>query len=62
MAQSPLTAEDVAERIVAAVQSKSFLCIPHRDARWLYRLKRYAPETFARMMVNKARGLLRKAG
>lgn len=62
MAQSPLTAEDVAERIVAAVEKKSFLCIPHRDARWLYRLKRYAPETFARIMVNKARGLLRKAG
>lgn len=62
MSQSPLSAEDVAQCIVRAVENDSFLCIPHSDARWLHRLKRYAPETFARIMVNKARGLLRKAG
>lgn len=61
MDQSPLSAEDVARRVVADVAAGRFMCIPHRDARWLHRLKRLSPETFARLMVNKARGLLRTA-
>ncbi|MFK7887239.1 MAG: SDR family NAD(P)-dependent oxidoreductase [Gammaproteobacteria bacterium] len=61
MSQSPISADDVAVSILNAVEAKSFMCIPHRDARWLYRLKRFAPETFARIMVKKARGMLRKA-
>ena len=59
MARSPITAEDVAESIVRAVEARDFLCIPHRDARWLHRLKRFAPETFARLMVNRSRALMR---
>ncbi|MEO1573452.1 MAG: SDR family NAD(P)-dependent oxidoreductase [Pseudomonadota bacterium] len=61
MEQSPITATDVARSIIASVESGQFLCIPHRDARWQYRLKRFAPESFARMMINRARAMLRSS-
>ncbi len=61
MAASKITASDVAACVLRAVDKNQFMCIPHRDARWLYRLKRWAPETFARMMAAKARGLMKKA-
>ncbi|MEM6639611.1 MAG: SDR family NAD(P)-dependent oxidoreductase [Pseudomonadota bacterium] len=59
MANSPITAEDVARRVVADAEAKRFMCIPHSDARWLHRLKRLAPEMFSRMMVNKSKGMSR---
>ncbi len=61
MAASKITASDVAACVVRAVEKNQFMCIPHRDARWLYRLKRWAPERFASLMAAKARGLLKKA-
>lgn len=60
MAASPISATDVANIILEAVESKRFMCIPHRDARWLYRLKRWAPETFANLMLSRSRALLRE--
>ncbi len=59
MARSPITADDVARCVIDAVKAQRFMCIPHRDARWLHRLKRLAPESFTRLMINRARGLLR---
>jgi NAD(P)-dependent dehydrogenase (short-subunit alcohol dehydrogenase family) len=61
MDASPIDAADVATHILTSVERGEFMCIPHRDARWLYRLKRWAPNSFARLMVSRARGLLRQA-
>ncbi|MFK8016030.1 MAG: SDR family oxidoreductase, partial [Gammaproteobacteria bacterium] len=59
MAASNIDAADVANAIIESVENKRFMCIPHRDARWLYRLKRWAPNTFAKNMLSRSRRLLR---
>ncbi len=57
-AQARLGADDVAEDIYRAVHAKRFLVITHGDARWLYRLKRFAPESFYRLVVKQAGGVV----
>ncbi|WP_423822366.1 SDR family oxidoreductase [Salinisphaera sp. SPP-AMP-43] len=57
MAQSGVSAEDVAEQVFDAVADKRFLVLTHRDTRWQYRLKRLQPEWFFRAMCRFTRSL-----
>lgn len=49
-----VTAQDVADDIFDAVRRNRFMIITHSDARWLYRLKRMAPETFYKLVARRA--------
>ena len=48
MEKASVTAQDVANDIVSAVGSNTFLVMPHADARSLWRLKRLSPELYFR--------------
>lgn len=56
--RSDVSADDVAADIHRAVRDNRFMVITHREARWLYRLKRLAPETFHRLVCKRAAGLI----
>lgn len=58
-ARAKVTADEVADDIYAAVQTNRFLVITHPEARWLYRFKRLAPETFFRTVRRQAAGFTR---
>ena len=53
MSRATKTASDVASDIYTGVQRNRFMIISHTDARWLYRLKRFAPELFFKLLVKK---------
>lgn len=50
MTRSGVTAEDVARAAFEAVSTHRFLVLTHKETRWLWRLKRWAPETYFRLM------------
>ncbi len=50
MSRSGVTAGDVARAAFEAVEANRFLVLTHKETRWLWRLKRWAPETYYRMM------------
>ena len=50
MRRSGVTAEDVARATYHAVQSNRFLVLTHKETRWLWRLKRWSPESYYRLM------------
>ena len=43
LARGRMTADEVADYILAAVDRSTFLVLPHAEARWLHRLKRWMP-------------------
>jgi hypothetical protein len=55
MSRSGVTAADVARAPHEAVQAKRFWVLTHRETRWLWRLKRWAPETYFRLMRRATR-------
>lgn len=58
MQRSGVSAEDVALDIMRAVEHSRFMVITHKDARWQWRIKRAAPETFQRLLrqrISRAR-------
>lgn len=55
VSRSRYSAEDVAEDLMRAVARRQFLVITQRHARWLYRLKRYAPNLFFKLMLGEIR-------
>ncbi|MCH8896036.1 MAG: SDR family NAD(P)-dependent oxidoreductase [Proteobacteria bacterium] len=46
MEHSKVTADDVAEQMFASVRTRQFMLIPHLDARWYWRWKRFFPESY----------------
>ena len=48
MERSKITADDVAEQVFASVKTRQFMLIPHVDARWYWRWKRFFPELYFR--------------
>lgn len=54
MAKSRVTAEDVAAQITTAVEKKKFLVLTHKDTRWYWRLKRWLPETYFKVLMKSA--------
>lgn len=59
MDKSGVTAEDVAEIVFQAVRKPRFLLLTHRETKAHWRIKRYAPEAYFRMMMKKLRQLTR---
>ncbi len=55
MERSKVTAEDVAEQMFASVRTRQFMLIPHVDARWYWRLKRFFPELYFRGLKRMVR-------
>ncbi len=51
MEKSEVTAEMVSGKIAAAVEKNQFLVLTHRNTRWAWRIKRWLPEFYFRMMV-----------
>ncbi|SEN11808.1 Short-chain dehydrogenase [Stigmatella aurantiaca] len=55
-ARAKITSEDVAEDIFTAVKKHSFFVLPHREARYIWRLKRFLPrEVYAPLMRRSTR-------
>lgn len=50
MTRSGVTADDVARATFEAVRANRFLVLTHKETRWAWRLKRWAPETYHRLM------------
>ena len=55
MQRSGVSAEQVAEKVFAAVERQRFLVLTHRDTRWAWRLKRWLPSVYFRMLRRHAR-------
>jgi len=55
MDQSGVSAEDVAETVWRAVQKPRFLLLTHGNTRWLWRLKRFFPNLYYRLMMRGVR-------
>ncbi len=54
MDKSGVTAADVASQIAAAIEKKRFLVLTHKDTRWFWRLKRWLPETYFKVLMKSA--------
>lgn len=55
MERSKITADDVAEQVFVSVRTRQFMLIPHADARWYWRWKRFFPELYFRGLQRMAR-------
>lgn len=62
MARSKLTAADVAVIALDAAEHNRLYALPHRDGRWLWRLKRSAPQRFHRMIPAAGRRIAKRMG
>ncbi|WP_299734670.1 SDR family oxidoreductase [uncultured Endozoicomonas sp.] len=62
LSSSSVTADDVAEDIFKAVQNKTFYVLPHKEGRWLWRLKRHFPSLFKGLVSRGYKKNLRKQG
>lgn len=54
MQKSRVTAENVADAVFDAVRCRRFLVLTHRETRWLWRFRRWAPERYFRTMASAA--------
>ncbi|NBB91639.1 MAG: SDR family NAD(P)-dependent oxidoreductase [Gammaproteobacteria bacterium] len=55
MDSSGVSPEDVSETVFRAVEKPRFLLLTHGNTRWLWRLKRFVPEFYFRMMMRGVR-------
>ena len=55
MANSGVSAADVADVVYGALQSRRFLLLTHRSTHWLWRLKRWLPALYFQLLVRGAR-------
>jgi len=60
MTQSGVAAEDVAEVVYRAVLKPRFMLLTHANTRWLWRLKRWFPEMYFRILMRGIRKIERK--
>jgi NADP-dependent 3-hydroxy acid dehydrogenase YdfG len=56
MDKANVSANDVARQIFSAVEKRQFLVLTHSETRWMWRIKRWFPELYFKMMVRGARG------
>ena len=62
MQRSKYSADDVARLALRAVESGKLYALPHGEIRWLWRLKRAAPRTYARLVgALERRGVFSRA-
>ncbi len=61
MEQSGVSAEDVAEVVYQAVQKPKFLLLTHPQTKWLWWLKRWAPELYFKLLMRGAKKAARRA-
>jgi len=59
MEKSGVTAENVADLVFEAVQRPRFLLLTHPETRWQYRLKRWFPALYHRLLMNSMRKLMK---
>jgi NADP-dependent 3-hydroxy acid dehydrogenase YdfG len=62
MDRSGVSADDVAEVVWQAVRKPRFLLLTHRDTRWLWRLKRFFPGLYFRLMMRGVRKAMARHG
>ena len=62
MDNSGVTVEDVAEKVFRAVEKPRFLLLTHGNTRWLWRLKRWFPELYHRMIMRSVRKAMQRKG
>lgn len=62
MRKSAVSADDVAESVLEAVARRRFLVLTHRETRWLWRLRRWAPERYHRLIVRALRKMDHRRG
>ena len=55
MEKSGVSADDVAEVVFNAVRKPRFLLLTHRNTRWIWRLRRWFPEGYFRMLMRGVR-------
>ena len=60
MEKSGVSAEDVAEIVFEATRSGRFLLLTHPETRWQYRLKRFAPGLYYRILMRAMRRIMAK--
>jgi len=62
MEKSGVTAEDVAATVFDALGSRRFLLLTHPETRWQYRLKRWFPGLYYRMLMWTMRTMMAASG
>ncbi len=62
MEKSPLDADDVARIVRRGVRKKSFMIVPHAEARAILLLKRMSPDLFFGAVKRQAAGFLKAQG
>jgi len=62
MEKSGVSAEDVAEVVYRATQQPKFLLLTHPETRWQYRLKRWFPSLYFRILMRTMRKLMPQKG
>lgn len=55
MERSGVSANDVAEVVYRCVEKPKFLLLTHPETKWLWRIKRWAPELYFQMVMRGAR-------
>ena len=55
MDRSGVSAEDVAEVVYRAVRKPRFMLLTHSNTRWIWRLRRWFPEWYFRLLMRGAR-------
>ena len=60
MRRSAFTAEDVADAAIKAMQRRQLYVIHGSKARWLWRIKRFTPKTFLRLVATGWQSRLKK--
>ena len=56
MDKATISAADVAQAVYTAIQRRRFLVLTHRETRWLWRLKRWFPELYFKLLLRGTRG------
>ena len=60
MSNSGVSSEDVADVVFEAVEKPRFMLLTHGNTRWLYRMRRWMPETYFGMLMRGVRRATRK--
>ncbi|RFF28318.1 MULTISPECIES: SDR family NAD(P)-dependent oxidoreductase [unclassified Wenzhouxiangella] len=60
MDKSGVSAEDVSETVYRAVEKPRFMLLTHANTRWLWRLKRWFPNLYFRLMMRGVRRATRR--
>ena len=61
MENSGVSADDVAGVVMRAVEKPKFLLMTHTDTRWLYRLKRWFPGLYFRLLMREMTKMEKRA-